>query len=361
MSIIKKTIFSLLILSWIGVSFAVAPSFDQNFAKYLTSETPDEYGRVETVFNICIYRDKTLMENIKNLFYPGNPAQTPTKCGGAGGQLRDVIRVLGFAILFIFLVVAWMNFIMNAKEADGAKKAWMSLIYIGYGAFLVFGVTRILGSVLNIGGLQWTNQLVQSVQNNLFLQILSFFKVLAFFFAIVMIIIYGFRVMASMDQSDKIKTIQKWILNVLLALVFIKLIDYIFFIAQTPEFGAKASDLIVDIARILWFVLGAALVIAVFYAGFLFITSWGKEETFKKATWFIVNVFIVSMVIFLFLLIVYQIFREFAGTKNSETPLSLLSEGRNQTSILKGDPVRCTADHHWFFHCPSWLQSSIAG
>jgi hypothetical protein len=46
------------------------------------------------------------MENVKNLFYPGNPAQGLTQCGGAGGQLRDVIRVLGFAILFVFLVVA---------------------------------------------------------------------------------------------------------------------------------------------------------------------------------------------------------------------------------------------------------------
>jgi hypothetical protein len=33
---------------------------------------------------------------------------------------------------------------MKAKEPDGAKKAFSSLIYILYGAFLVFGVTRIL-------------------------------------------------------------------------------------------------------------------------------------------------------------------------------------------------------------------------
>ena len=301
---------------WISVwpTFAAAPSFDNNFAKYLTSETPDEYGRVETVFNfgICMDRSKTLMENVKNLFYPGQFINNSVCSQSAGGQIRDVIRVIGFAVLFIFLVVAWINFIMNAKEPDGPKKAWMSLIYIGYGAFLLFGVTWILWSVLNIWGVQWTTQLVQNVQNNMFLQVLSFFKVLAFFFAIVMIIVYGFRVMASMDQSDKIKSVQKWIMNVLLALVFIKLIDYIFYIAQTPDFGTKASDMIVDVARILWFVLGAALVLAVFYAGFLFITSSGKEETFKKAKGLIVNVFIVSIVVFLFLLIVYQIFREFA-------------------------------------------------
>ncbi len=33
---------------------------------------------------------------------------------------------------------------MKAKEPDGPKKAFTSLIYILYGAFLIFGVTWIL-------------------------------------------------------------------------------------------------------------------------------------------------------------------------------------------------------------------------
>lgn len=311
---IKKIIFSLLILSWIGVSMAIAPSFDRNFAKYLTDKTPDEYGRVETVFSICIDRNKTLMENIKNLFYPNQLMKQVSGCGiqSPGGQLRDVIRVLGFAILLLFLIVAGIDFVMKANEGDGPKKAWMSIIYIAYGAFLLFGATWILWSVLNIGGLQWTTQLVANVQNTLFLQILSFFKVLAFALAIVMIVVYGFRIMASMDQADKIKSVQKWLLNVILALVFIKIIDYVFYIAQTPEFTQKASDFIINIARILWYIIGAAFVLSIFYAWFLLITSSGKEETFKKAKWVLINIFIVSIVIFFFLLIVYQIFNEFA-------------------------------------------------
>jgi hypothetical protein len=123
MGSLKKIIFSLVVLTGVGMTFAAAPSFDNNFAKYLISDKPDEYGRVETVFTICIDRELTLMENVKNLFYPGNAAQIPTKCGGVGGQLRDVIKVLGIAIMFVFLVVAGINFIMNAKEADGPKKA----------------------------------------------------------------------------------------------------------------------------------------------------------------------------------------------------------------------------------------------
>jgi|GEM_PF-914716 len=106
MSIIKKAVFSLIVLSGVGMTFAVAPSFDTNFGDYLKSDAPDQYGRVETVFSICIDREKTLMENIKNLFYPGQFIHDSNCSQSAGGQLRDVIRVLGFAILFVFLVVA---------------------------------------------------------------------------------------------------------------------------------------------------------------------------------------------------------------------------------------------------------------
>lgn len=314
MKFIKKAILTLtLAVIGGGAAFAVAPSFETNFANYLTDTTPDQYGRVETVFNICIDRDLSLMDNIRNLFYP-NP-NTPTSWCSAGsqwGQLRILIRSLWFIILFIFLVVTWINFIIKAKEPDAAKKAFSSLIYIVYGAFLVFGVTWILWTVLNIGGVQWSSQLVDSVQNKLFLQILSFFKVLAFFAAIVMLVVTWFRMMSAMDKSDKVKAAQKWAINVVIALVLIKVIDYLFYIAQTPKFGAKAADMVVNVAITLGWILGAIFVLALFYAWYLLITSSGKEEAMKKAKSVIVNIFIIALVIFLFLLLVYQIFNEFA-------------------------------------------------
>ena len=78
MGSIKKAILVLtLVIIGGGFSYAAAPSFNNNFANYLTDTTPDKFGRVETVFNICIDRNLTLMENIKNLFYP-NPVATTT-------------------------------------------------------------------------------------------------------------------------------------------------------------------------------------------------------------------------------------------------------------------------------------------
>jgi hypothetical protein len=78
MNSIKRLGLLALALLTIGTAFAAAPSFDNNFAKYLTDTTPDVYGRVETVFTICVDRNLTLMENVKNLFYPGIIA---SECG----------------------------------------------------------------------------------------------------------------------------------------------------------------------------------------------------------------------------------------------------------------------------------------
>lgn len=313
MSGIKKALLVLTLLIVGGwMASAAAPSFNDNFANYLTDATPDKYGRVETVFSICIDRDLSLMENIRNIFYPN--ANTPTSWCSAGSQwwqLWVLIRAIWFIILFVFLVVTWINFILKAKEPDWAKKAFSSLIYILYGAFLVFGVTWILGTVLNIGDLQGSGQLVDRVQNWLFLQILSFFKVLAFFLAIIMLVVTGFRMMAAMDKSEKVTAARKWAINIVIALVFIKVIDYIFYIAQTPSFSSQAADMIVNVAVVLWWILWSLFVLALFYAGYLLIASSGKEEAMKKAKWIIVNIFVIALVIFLFLLIVYQIFNEF--------------------------------------------------
>ena len=299
-------------MAFCWTSFAAAPSFDANFANYMTDATPDAYGRVETVFSLCVDRNLTLMENVQNLFFPSTVANPNSPCHSeAGGQLWILIRNLSLIVMFVFLVLAGVNLIMKAKDADGPKKSFSSLMYIAYGAFLIFGVIRILWTVLNLPNIQWTTQLVDRVQNGLFLQILSFFKVLWFFLAIVMMVVTGFKIMSAMDQEDKLKSAKKWIFNIVVALVLIKIIDYVYYIAQSPSFASKAGDLIVSVATVLWYVLGAMLVAAIFYAGFLLITSSGKEESMKKATGMIVNIVIVAAVVFLFLLIVYQIFNEF--------------------------------------------------
>jgi len=318
-----KRFSKLLILSIISLFGTVAivnakvPSFDESFANYLTDQTNVDarYGK-ESVFNLCIDRNKSLMTNIRILLYPSSTNITNSECpSNRGGIIRDVIRIVGFVVLFLYIVFAWMEILMNGDDTERIKKAGKWFAYILYGAFLLFGAVWLLGTVLKIENMAWTEMFLDNIQgwpDSLFYKILSFFKAAAFFIAIIMIIYYGFKIMQSMDEEDKIKTAKKWIMNIILALVFIKIIDYVFYIAQVPEFTQKASDLLIQIAIILAYILGAMFIIFVFYAGFLLLTGGASEENVSKVKNIFLTIILSALVIFLFLLILHQIFSEFA-------------------------------------------------
>ena len=114
-----------------------------------------------------------------------------------------------------------------------------------------------------------------------------------------------------MVAFDKTET-GTWIINVVVALVLIKIIDYVYYIAQLPSFTTKAADFVIEIAKIVWFVMWAGLVLMIFYAGFLFLTDQWKTENMKKAKNIIIWVLLSALVIFMLLLIMYQLFAEFA-------------------------------------------------
>jgi len=301
----------LLLLMWGARTFAAAPTFDDNFAKYMTDKTPDQYGRIETVFDFstCIQRNKSIEENIKNLFYPSTTKETAGCSIATGGLLWDAVKVITFGLIFLFVVISGMWFLLNASE--GGKKSAMNLVYIAYGSFLVYGSIWILGYVLNVESIAWSADLVNNVQNNLFLQILSFFKVLAFFIAIVMMVVTGFKMMSALDKEDKIKEWRKWLVNIIVALVLVKIVDYVFYIAQSVSFAAKASALVLDIAKILWWTLGIVFVLGLLFAGYSMFVSNGDEKVMKKTKSILMNIFMISLVLFFFLLIIYEIFKEF--------------------------------------------------
>jgi hypothetical protein len=127
-----------------------------------------------------------------------------------------------------------------------------------------------------------------------------------------MVVVYGFKMMSVSDQATKTKTAIKWIINVIIALVIIKVIDYVYYIAQLPNFTTQATEFIIEVAKILGFIIWAVLVLLVFYSGFLFLTDQWKSENMKKAKNIIVWVILGAIVIFMLLLIMYQLFAEFA-------------------------------------------------
>lgn len=289
----------------------IAPSYDDNFSAYLLSGRADENGSIANVYNIsAVSPDNDLETNIRCLFYPNADPVCNTYV--RWWLLWSVIRYIGLWILVLFLCVVGANFIIHP---DKAKDHMMSLVYILYGAVLFFWATWILWSVLNISSVEWTEWLVNAVQwgeNSIWFKIVAFLKALIFFLAIIMLVVNWFKAMSQADKSDKAKAAMKWIVNVIVALVIIKVVDYIYFIAQSADFLAHATQFIIEVAKILWFIVWSLLVIMAFYAGFLFIVDGWKWENMKKATKIIVWIVLVASVIFLLLLIMYQFFAEFA-------------------------------------------------
>jgi len=304
-----------LIQNNVSAAVGVPPSFENNFTKYLTSWEPDREWRVESVYDLWIDSNMSLKDNIRCLFYPNTSLVAWCNTTVAGWKIWDVARYIWFAVLVIFLVVVWINLLLNWWDPEKVKTSLKSLVYMLYGSALFFGATWILWSSLWIENVQWTDWLVDALQwwpDSLFFKVISFLKALAFFAAIVMVVVYGFKMMSVADQTDKTKVAIKGIVNVVVALVIIKIIDYVYYIAQLPNFTTQATEFIIEVAKIVGFVIWAALVILIFYAGFLFLTDQWKSENMKKAKNIIVWVVLGAVVIFMLLLIMYQIFAEFA-------------------------------------------------
>lgn len=288
------------------------PSYYDNFSKYLTN------GDDEHVINIeWVSADKSISDNIKCLFYPNPDAGVLPWCSNTNRwwSLRGVIRYIWYALVVLFIVISWIKLLVSGSNADKVKSSLSSLLYIILWSVLFFGCIWILWTVLKfetVNGTEWlTNNLQWNNQSLLFI-VLSFAKAFAFIAAVLMIVIHGFKMMSSADKADKVKIWLKGLLNVIVALVIIKIIDYVYYLAQLPDLVSEATTLIIEIAKLLWFIIWALMVIMLFYAWFLFITDQWNSENMKKAKNIIVWILVTALVIFALLLIIYEIFREFA-------------------------------------------------
>lgn len=295
----------LLLLSFVLVSFWACLADAPGFAWFRESMYTNNWDWASTFdFRSQINPTGNLKNNVRNLFYPTS-----------WGRIWVVLRNIWVWIFILFLIRSWFLLLFSADKDADLKKSKLNFVYLLYWAFLFFWVVWILGSALQVGSFQWTQWqfwLVNTFQNNLLLQILWFLKAWAFFIAIIMIIYYGYQIISAFEQEDKIKNARKWVLNVAIALIFIKVIDYIYYIAQTPNFKNQASELFVSFSRVMWFTLWWVMVLSVFYAGSLLIGSAGHEDKWKKAKTIITSVFLVSVIVMLFLLIAHQVISELA-------------------------------------------------
>jgi len=295
-----------------------APDFYDNFTKHFLSKTPDGNWEINDVRNfswISAWNNHSLMENLQCLFYPNSEKITFCASLTRWWSLWDVMRYIWYAIVVLFLVIAWIRLLTSRANSEKIKPALSSILYIILWSVLFFGCIWILWKVLKfetVTGTQWLVENIQWDKTSLLFFVLSFMKAIAFIAAVFMIVVHGFKMMSSADASDKVKAGLKGLLNVIVALVIIKLIDYVYYIAQLPDIVTQTTDLIIEIAKIAWFIIWALMAIMLFYAGFLFITDQWNTENMKKAKNIIIWILVTALVIFSLLLIIYEIFNEFA-------------------------------------------------
>lgn len=251
----KKLLLLILAFCNIGFLFAVPPTFNNQIEKPLTTDTNGQQETVYTANTFGISANNSLKQNLYTLFSPLNN----------NSLIWNMIRTIMTGVLIIYIIRAGIEILTKATDEAAQKKARRSFLYMILGAFLIWGAVWILGTALKVGTVQGTQGLLSNLQNNLLFQILAFMKGLAFFYAIIMFLYYGFQFMRAMEEENKIKAARTGILNVITALVLIKVIDFIFYIAQQQDFGSRLQQFVLNAARIGAYILGAGMVLALIW------------------------------------------------------------------------------------------------
>lgn len=303
----KQRIASFLLLATVTLSsMFVVPVFAWDFVSDVVTPLLTEwwYGD-ERAYDFGIDDTADLWENFKKIFFPD---------ANADNQIWKLVRNIMAGILVLALIYTWAQFVLYGNQPDEVSKNLLNLLFIVIGALAIFLSVWILDTLLNIrsiNGVWWNdpNSLVSRFED-LALLILWILKWFAFFLAIIFLAYNGVKMLYATGAEDKIKLAWQWILNVVVALLFIKLIDYVYFIAAQSDFWWAASNLIVQIAKTLWYIIGIWLVLSVIYAGYLMITGQGNDERIWQAKSLIKSVAVIGLVILIFLLVIFQVFAD---------------------------------------------------
>ena len=278
---------------------ATPPSWQRDFVDPLHWGGEDEAWYFVTF--PCISKDNTLRDNIACLFYPDWRNSN-------GNFVYNLVRDMTLWIMIAFIVRAWASLLFNRKPEDMKKTLW-SLVYILLWWCFVYWANWLFGDVLDF---RWGGQFTSSTESwinpivdkftwwgwVLFI-VLSAIKAFAFFMAIIMTVITWIRVISAWDW-EKWKKLVKWLINIVVALLVIKWIDFVFYIAEDSQnFLQNASKFIVNVARVFAYIYGILVVIMVIIAWYFYMTDGWGWSNFKKASNILVNVLLSALVLFL--------------------------------------------------------------
>lgn len=290
---------------WVEANSTIPPNFEDHFAKPLLEWKGNGGDVNEKFFNIsCVDRNKSIRDNVECLLFPS----------GNGGFLRGILRYVGYLLVFISIVKAAAKLLLSGKKPDDLKAALTSFMMILIGSALYFGVVWILSTLFNISGVKTTAGVSKELVSGtgILFFILSLLKWWAFFYAIIMIVMTGFQMMnpSSAEEEGGKKLI--WNLKgIIAALVGLKVVDFLYFIASQGNFSVQAGSFIITIAKFLAYISGTVMVLMIIYAGYQLILDGGKWENFKKAKNTLINILLAVVSLFFFLFVIYQIFSEF--------------------------------------------------
>lgn len=309
-----------------NVSYGAAPRFETEFANYLVNKDPlskfkeDAQEKIFDPAVLGVDRNKWIKQNIIDIFYPQSYQDS--------GRIWELIKNAIIALMIIFMFLAATDLLVNTDDENKIKETIKKFIYIWFGGMLCF-ISRWLLAQIGIrwwdNNIQWSAWLFQWLQwqyngdewvglynqsNGILFDVLNTLKAGAFFVAIIMIARYGFQIMRSMDDDSKLTAAKKGIFNIILALVVMRVIDFIYYIAQSPSFNSQAINTIITVSTYIWYILWALFVLVLVYAGIQIIISGGDEEKLKKAKNYVTTMFLIGVTILLFLLIIYQIMQE---------------------------------------------------
>jgi hypothetical protein len=267
-----------------------------------------------------VAKKKSLWDNIKSMFYPKT---------GDESAIYIVIRDMTLWVMILFFVRAWASLLLN-KKPEESRKHMYSLLYIILGWVLVYASNWLFWTIFNFWNMgdsftqtEWVKWVTESLTQKVAFVILSAIKAAAFFVAIIMTVVTWFKVIAA-GEWEKWKKLVKWLINVVVALLVIKWVDFVYYLAaDSSNFVKNASDFIINIAKVFGYLYWIITVIMVIVAWYLYITDGWTWSNFKKATNVLINILLSALVLFWFLLIVYQIFAEFQTWGDAVSLLNL--------------------------------------
>lgn len=283
---------------------ARAPRFENHVIPQL-----EKWGWVLSRSQFYVNNDKTLRENIFEMFYPQDSTSS---------VIYNVIRDITLGVMIIFIVVLWWTLLLN-KKPEESKKHLASLLYILLWWVFIYASNRLFGHVLHFNGDQftaweegiWWYRTALIWRNWVFFVVLSAIKAFAFFLAIIMTVVTWFKVISAWEW-EKWKKLVKWLISVVVALLIIKWVDFVYYLsADSATFIDNATKFIVNVARIFGYIYWAVIFVMVLLSWYLYITDGWSGANFKKASNVLINILLSALVLFGFLLIMYQIFSEF--------------------------------------------------